>query len=39
VVVSVLAERRPVRLVKVRERVVAQVDELKLRVSSLRGDV
>ena len=39
VVLGVLPERRSVRLVEVRERVVAEVDELKLRVRSLRGDV
>jgi hypothetical protein len=39
VVVGVLAERRSVRLVEVRQRVVAQVDELELRVSSRFGGI
>jgi len=35
----VLAERRRQRLVQVRQRVVAQVDELELGVAAARGDV
>ena len=39
VLVLVLAERRRQRLVEVRQRVVAQVDELELGVVAARGDV
>ena len=39
VLVLVLAQRRRQRLVEVRQRVVAQVDQLELRVAAARGDV